>query len=284
MKQESKIHTIDLDKIIQEKNPRLKKLLPRFILTYLKKIIHQEEFNEFLELTKNEYEHDFIRAALKYFQINVISEGKENIPKKGGCIVVCNHPLGGIDGIAVMSEIGNVRKDCKALVNDLLMNLTNLSPLLVPVNKLGKNISENLKRIDEVYASNECLIVFPAGMVSRKQNGKIKDLEWKKSIITKAIKYKHDIVPIYVEARNSDFFYNLGAIRKRLKIKVNLEMFYLVDEVYKQKGKTIHLTIGKPIPYTTFTKEVKSQEWADKLKEHVYGLRTKLNQLIKEES
>lgn len=277
--QEKKVQ-IDLEKVIRDKNPRLLKVLPRFILRYLKKIIHQEEFNSFLELTKNDYEHEFIRAALDYFQIEVLSIGRENIPEKGGCIVVCNHPLGGIDGIAVMNEVGKVRKDIKALVNDLLMNLENLSTLLIPINKHGKNMTENLKRIDRVYASDECLIIFPAGMVSRKQNGIVKDLDWKKSVVTKAVKYQHDIIPVYVEARNSNFFYNLGLIRKKLRVKANLEMFYLVDEVYKQKGKTIRLTIGRPIPYSLFTKELTAQQWTNKLKEHVYGLKTNSNQLL----
>ncbi|MCE9540703.1 MAG: 1-acyl-sn-glycerol-3-phosphate acyltransferase [Bacteroidetes bacterium] len=270
---------IDLEEVIRTKNPRLLKMLPGFMLSYVKRIIHQDEFNDFLLRTKDLYAHDFVSATLNNFQIHVISEGTENIPENGGCIVVCNHPLGGIDGIAVMKEVGNKRSDIKAMVNDILMNLKNLSSLLIPVNKHAKNAIENIRRIDNAYASDECIIVFPAGLVSRRQNGEIKDLEWKKSFITKAIKYKRNIIPVHIDARNSNFFYNLASLRKKIGIKANIEMFYLVDEVFRQKGKFIKLTIGKPIPYTTFTKMHSDLCWAGKVKEHVYDLGSGKKQL-----
>lgn len=272
MKQNNEIQTIDVEEVIRIKNPRLLKILPGFVLNYIKRILHQEELNIFLQNTKDAYAHDFVSVAMANFQVKVISEGAENIPQKGGCIVVCNHPLGGLDGIAVMNEIGKRRKDIKALVNDILMNLHNLSSLLIPINKHAKNASENLKQIDQAYASDECIIVFPAGLVSRRQKGEIKDLEWKKSFISKAVKYKRNIIPIHIEARNSNFFYNLASFRKKIGIKANIEMFYLVDEVYKQKGKSIKFTVGKAIPYTTFTKDCSDICWAGKVKEHVYGL------------
>jgi len=271
---------IDLEEVIRTKNPRLLKMLPGFVLNYFKRIVHQDELNEFLLETKDVYAHDFVSAAMKNYQIQIISEGAENIPEKGGCIVVCNHPLGGLDGIAMMHEVGKRRSDIKALVNDILMNLENLSSLLIPINKHAKNAAENLKQIDQAYASDECIIVFPAGLVSRRQKGKIKDLEWKKSFIAKAIKYKRNIIPVHIEARNSNFFYNLASFRKMIGIKANIEMFYLVDEVYRQKGKFIKFTIGKTIPYTTFTKMHSDICWAGKVKEYVYelGKGKKMNQ------
>lgn len=270
MKDVNSVHQIDLEKVIQNKNPKLLKLLPKFILNYIKKIIHQDDLNRLLEETKDAYGLDFVKESLKHFQINVESEGKENIPKSGGCIVVCNHPLGGIDGIAIMNEVGKIRPDLKAMVNDLLMNLKNLNHLMIPVNKHGKNAIQNLRDIDEVYASGECVIIFPAGLVSRKQKGHIFDLEWKKGFISKAIKYKLDIVPVYIEAKNSTFFYNLASFRKRLGIKTNFEMFYLVNEVYKQKGQTIRIKIGNVIPHTTFNKTKTHFEWAQMVKNQVY--------------
>ena len=152
------------------------------------------------------------------------------------------------------------------------MNLKNLNGLLIPINKHGKNVIKNVKTIDRSYASEECIIVFPAGLVSRKQGRTIKDLEWKKSFITMAIKYKRCIIPVYVEAQNSNFFYNLAISRKRIGIKTNIEMFYLVDEAYRQKGKSIQLTVGQPISYTIFTKKHSANYWANKVKEHVYEL------------
>lgn len=263
----------DLEKIIGSKNPRLLKLLPGPLLRYIKLVVHQEDFNHFLHQTENDYAHDFVNAAIKNFQVNVFSVGLENIPKQGGCIIACNHPLGGLDGIAVMREVAQIRPDLKAMVNDILMNLKNLNSLFIPVNKHGKNEVEAVKLIDQSYASEECIIVFPAGFVSRKQCGKIKDLEWKKSFITKAIKYKRNVIPVHIDARNSNFFYNLAGIRKCLGIKSNIEMFYLLDEAYRQKGKSIKLTIGCPIEYTAFTKTNSDLKWAEKVKEHVYELK-----------
>lgn len=262
----------DLEKIIASKNPRLLKFLPGLVLRYIKQVVHQEEFNDFLKQTESDYAHNFVNATIKNFRIDVSSAGLENIPKRGGCIIVCNHPLGGLDGIAVMHEVARIRSDLKAMVNDILMNLKNLNSLFIPVNKHAKNAIEIVKLIDQAYASEECIIVFPAGFVSRKQCGKIKDLEWKKSFITKAIKYKRDVIPVHIDARNSNFFYNLASFRKKIGIKANIEMFYLLDEAYKQKGKSIKLTIGKSISYTTFTKNHSDLYWAEKVKEHVYAM------------
>lgn len=263
---------VDVENIIKSKNPKLLRVLPRWLINYIKKVVHQTEFNEFLVSTKDKYAHDFVKAAVENFKVKVSSSGLENIPKNEGCIIVCNHPLGGLDGIAVMHEIGKVRLDLKALVNDILMNLENVRSLLLAINKHGNNSISNLKLLEESFASNGCTIVFPAGMVSRKNDGVIYDLEWKKAFIAKAIKHKRKIIPVHVDAQNSNFFYNLALFRKKLGIKANIEMFYLVDEVYKQKGKSIHLTIGAPISYEKFTKDNTEQYWAEYVKKEVYKL------------
>lgn len=267
------IQRFDLEKIIASKNPQLLKWLPAFLLKYIKHIVHQDEINDFLIRTRNEYGYDFAVAAIKDFKIQLSSTGLENIPKSGGCIIVANHPLGGIDGIAVMREVGRIRKDMKALVNDILMNLKNLNSLLIPVNKHGKNPTECVSLIDKTFASDECIIVFPAGLVSRKQSGEIKDLVWKKSFISKAIKYKRNVIPVYIDAQNSSFFYNLASFRKMIGIKANIEMFYLIDETYKQTGKSIKLKFGSPISYLSFTPEKTDQYWAENVKDCVYGLK-----------
>jgi len=274
LKESDEIKQINLDKIIRDKNPQLLKWLPPFLLRYMKRIVHQEEFNGFLVRSRNELGHDFVRAAIDEFDITLESTGLENIPASGGCILACNHPLGGIDGIAVMHEVAFVRKDIKALVNDILMNLENLSPLLIAVNKHGRNAARNIKLIDEAYASDGCTLVFPAGLVSRKTNNRIEDSEWKKSFVTRAVKYKRTIIPVFVDAHNSNFFYNLATFRKIAGIKTNVEMFYLVNETYKQKGKTIRLTFGAPIYPDLFTTDHTDHFWAQKIRDHVYQLGT----------
>lgn len=238
----------------------------------MKRIVHQEEFNAFLQRSRDEHEHDFVKATLREFEITLRSKGLENIPRSGGCILACNHPLGGIDGIAVMHELAVVRKDLKALVNDILMNLENLRPLLIAVNKHGKNLKQNTVLIDEAYASDACTIVFPAGLVSRRSNNQIEDSEWKKGFITRAIRHKRAVIPVYVDSRNSNFFYNLASLRKRIGIKANIEMFYLVNETYKQRGKTIGLIFGEPICHTKFTPEHTDHYWAQEIRKQVYKL------------
>jgi putative hemolysin len=263
---------IDVKAVIANKNPRLLQLMPRFVLRYIQKIVHQDELNVLIEQNKSLQGFEFIQGVLNHLEIRVTSEGNANIPSKGSCIFVCNHPLGGLDGIAVMQEVSKTRPDQKAIVNDILMQIKNLKDFLIPTNKFGFNNQSSIQAINEGYSSSECLILFPAGLVSRKQKGVIRDLPWKKSFIKKAIEHEQLVIPVYVKAKNSNFFYNLALLRKKLGIKANLEMFFLVDEVFKQKGKCIHIKFGKPISPSFFTKEKSHVDWAEYVKEEVYKL------------
>lgn len=262
---------IDIEKLFKSKNPRLLKFLPSFVLNYLKRVIHQDDVNDFIETNKELDSFEFADAGLKKFNITLNVKGIENIPATGGVILCANHPLGGMDAIAIVSAIKHVRKDIKFIVNDLLLHLTNLKEVFVGVNKHGKTAGESLKAVDELFGSTKAIVVFPAGLVSRKRNGKIKDLEWKKTFITRAKKYKKNIIPVYIEGANSNFFYNLSNWRTTLGIKANIEMFYLVDEMYKQRDKTFSIVIGQPIPHETFTNEKTDAQWAEFMREKVYS-------------
>jgi putative hemolysin len=261
---------IDVEKVISEKNPALIKFLPRFIINYIKKKLHEDFINQGIENNQESFEHDFNEATLNYMGANVTWSGLENIPKHGGVIIVANHPLGGLDGLALIKAVSNVRLDTRFLVNDILLKLTNFKRLFVGVNKVGKTAAEALKVIDSTYASDHVVLVFPAGLVSRKQNGVVKDLEWKKSFVSQAIKNKRKVVPVFIEGKNSNFFYNFSLWRKRLGIKANVEMFFLADEMVKQKSKTIHVHFGKAISYEVFNKQFSHIEWAQLVKEYVY--------------
>lgn len=263
---------IDINKVIKSKSERLAKWLPGFVVGYIKRIVHEDEVNEVMRNTSHLRGVEFVNAVMDELQMTVELSGAENIPKTGGCILAANHPLGGLDGIAFMQAVGQVRSDMKFLVNDILLNIENFQPLFLPVNKHGSNGREALNMIDQAYASDEATLVFPAGLVSRKLPEGIADLQWKKSFISKATKYQQDIIPVHIGGRNSNFFYNLSRFRGKVGIKANLEMFYLVDELFKQKGKTLKVTVGKPIPYTTFNKEKSQQEWADEVRRRVYEL------------
>lgn len=266
---------IDVEKAIKGKNPRLLKFMPGFLLRYIIRTVHQEELNVAIERNKNRFGHDFVDAAMEEFGSKPIVIGAENIPKSGGVIMAANHPLGGLDGIAFMDVVGEYRKDIRFFVNDLLMAFKNLAPILVPVNKHGKNSADYTRKFEEIYASDECLLLFPAGLVSRRQkDGHIEDLIWKKSFISKSIQYQKNIIPVFIDGNNSKFFYNLAYWRKKIGIKANIEMFYLVDEMYKQRGKTLTFTFGEAISWETFTKDKPAEYWSEKVKRHVYALKT----------
>lgn len=270
---------INIKKIIQSKSPGLYPLLPGFLFSYLEKIIHQHELNDFLEKNGDKYAYDFVKAVLEEFSLQTKIIGRENIVATGGCIFSANHPLGGLDAMALGNAMGQVRSDIKVMVTDMLLHIDNLKDHFVGVNKIGKTSSEALLEIEKQYAKEQALIVFPAGLVSRKQypegifrKSVIKDLSWKKSFISRAKKYQKNVVPVFIDGKNSEFFYSLSLWRKRFGIKTNVEMLYLVDEFYNQKNKTITLIFGKEIPFELFDKRFTDTEWAEKVKRHVYNM------------
>jgi putative hemolysin len=263
---------IDLEKILNEKNPSLLKWMPSFVLNWLKRTIHQDDVNFALRESKDIKDIAFAEWALDHLQATTSSQGNENIPTQGGVIVASNHPLGGLDGNALIKEVGKVRQDIHFIINDILSNLPNFETIIVGVNKHGSNARASLLAIDKAYTSGGAVLIFPAGLCSRKQEGVIKDLVWQKSFIAKAQKNGLPIVPTHIAGKNSNWFYNLSLWRKRLGIKANIEMLYLVDEMYRQKGQTMHLTFGKPIPAAVFDKSRKPDEWAQLLKEFIYTL------------
>ena len=266
---------IDVKALIESKSPRLAKWLPQFIISYLKRILHQDEINDFLVQHKNDYNADFCDAVMDMIQMKVVVQGLENIPKTGSIVIAMNHPLGGMDAIAFVSAIKGHRTDLKFIVNDLLMNLTNLQGLFVGVNKYGKTELSTRQQIMNVFESDEAVCIFPAGLVSRKQHGIIRDLEWKKTFVRYAVKYDQPIIPIYIDGKLSPFFYRLSNFRKFLGIKLNLEMLYLADELFKQKNKTIKFIVGKPILPENLNSNISEREQAQNIKESVYKLAEK---------
>jgi len=266
------IISIDIAKVLKAKAP--KTYVPGFIVNYLKRIVHEKEINNFLNENKDLKNIDFIEAGLKFLEVTIDIEGRENLPPKGGkYIFASNHPLGGLDGISTGYLLGK-EYDGKVrfFSNDLLMNLKPLHDMFIPVNKTGTQGKEHALMMQELYNSDNHLITYPAGICSRKVNGKIADLEWKKNFINKAVNFHRDVVPIYFEGRNSNFFYNLANVRKFLGIKFNAEMMYLADEMFKQRGKHFTIRIGKPIPWETFDKSKTQTQWAQWVKEIVYKM------------
>ncbi|WP_321279460.1 1-acyl-sn-glycerol-3-phosphate acyltransferase [Marinifilum fragile] len=263
---------IDVEKVFASKSEKLAKLLPSFIVRYLKRIIHQDEINDFLSRNYQKHGIEFADSVLEELDIKFKVEGLENIDKNGRYLFASNHPLGGPDGIILISIFGKEFENIRFLVNDILMNIKNLTDVFIPINKHGGQAKNAAILLENAYQSEATILTFPAGLVSRKQKGKIEDLEWKKSFIAKAIKHKRDIVPIYMDGRNSNFFYNLANLRKFFGLKSNLEMLYLPNELFKQRGKTFTVRIGRPVSYKTFDKSLSYDKWAEKMKKETYKL------------
>ena len=264
---------IDIDKVLREKSPKYYKYIPKFVVSYLKRIVHQEELNVFLRESKDKVGVDFLKACLEFLDANIVVKGEENLPTEGLYTFVSNHPLGGQDGVALGYVLGSFYKGkVKYMVNDLLMNLQGLAPLCIPINKTGKQAKDFPRMVEAGFASNDQLIMFPAGLCSRRQNGVIRDLDWKKTFIVKSVQAQRDVVPIHFEGRNSNFFYNLANVCKFLGIKINIAMLYLADEMLKNRHKTFTVTIGKPISWQTFDKSKTPAEWAAYVKDIVYKL------------
>jgi putative hemolysin len=263
---------IDIDEVFKSKNPKLYKVFPKFIVSYIKRIVHQNQMNDFIDRNGHLQGIEFVNAIITEFGIKVKVNGIENLPASGGCILAGNHPLGGLDAIALMQQVAKKRTDFRFIVNDILLQIKNLERLFIGVNKHGKNSKEMLEQIDELYAGTGIVMIFPAGLVSRKQQGVIKDLEWKKSFITKSKKYQRNIIPVRISGQNTNWFYNLSNFRKKIGIKANIEMIYLPDEMYKQNNQTVEITLGMPIPWQTFDEQMSEQAWAQQVKEYIYRM------------
>jgi len=265
---------IDIDKVIKDKNPKLLTILPNFLINYLKRVVHEDDVNEILHDFKDIYDYEFCAALIKRLNIKVNVSGLENIPKTGGFIFASNHPLGGMDAMALVTVIEPYRKDVKFIVNDILLNLKNLTGIFTGVNKHGGNTKSSLKLVDDLFASDRAIFVFPAGMVSRRKKGVIADLEWKKTFITRAKKHNKTIIPVHVEGSLSNFFYNLSNLRMALGVKANIEMLYLSDESFRQRNKTLNIIFGEPIPASHFDASKTDKEWSKWMQNKVHEMGT----------
>ncbi len=265
---------IDIEKVVKKKAPELGKKLPAFLFRFLEKTICQEQMNAILRKYAGCEGVDFAKALLSELNVTTRVEGMENIPEKGRFTFASNHPLGGLDGVSFVSIFGEkYPSNIKFVVNDLLMNVKPLAPVFLPINKHGAQAKGAAEELARAYESDQQIFVFPAGLVSRIQKGGIADLEWKKSFIAKTVQYQRDVIPVYFEGLNSRFFYRLAWLRKKIGIKVNIEMIYLPSEMFKSRNKTFTIHVGKPIPWQKFDNSKSQAQWAAYVKEVVYKLK-----------
>lgn len=273
---DKKFFTIDIEQIIQDKAGAKAKYVPGFVIAWLKRIVHQDELNAFLEQEGDKQGVPWLDDCVKFLDMKLDIHGLENLPASDTgrhYTFVSNHPLGGQDGVALGAILGGAYEGrIKYLVNDLLMNLHGLAPLCIPINKVGHQSRRFPAMVEAGFKSEDHIIMFPAGLCSRKQHGIIRDLPWSKTFITKSVETQRDVVPIHFGGSNSPSFYRLANISKALGIKFNIAMLYLVDEMFKNRHKTFTVKIGKPIPWQTFDKRRSPIEWAAYVQNIVYEL------------
>ena len=268
----------DIRAVLKSKAPNAH--VPDFLIRYLERIVHIKQMNALLRKYPDLHGYDFIRLVIsEELGCSASIDGTEHIPTDGKPVIfVSNHPLGGLDGMIIAQMIHDNRKDqrpLKVIVNELLMYLEPINELWAPVNKVGRLSKEQALEQQRMWESESDVLSFPAGICSRLQRidgkWKIQDLEWQKNFVQRAKEYQRDIVPIYFEGQNSRFFYALAYIRKLLHIKLNIEMLYLVDEMYGAHGKHFKVHVLPPIPYTTFDNSRTPKQWAQYVKEQIYS-------------
>ena len=271
-------NTIDIDKILRGKMGPKSKYVPSFLVSWLKRVVHQDQVNAFLWENRDKVGTPWLEEGVRYLDMTLIVEGKENLPDPADgrlYTFVSNHPLGGEDGVALGAIIGrHYDSRFRYLVNDLLMNLPGLAPLCIPINKTGSQARNFPAMVEAGFQSDNHILMFPAGLCSRKKNGVVRDLPWKKTFISKSVQYKRDVVPIHFSGHNSPFFYRLANFSDRF-LPFNLAMMFLVDEMYKNVHKTFTVTVGKPIPWQTFDRSKTPMEWAKIVQDRVYALSQK---------
>ncbi|MFZ1237127.1 MAG: glycerol acyltransferase [Prevotella sp.] len=268
--------TINIEEILHHKMGGRMKYIPHFILNWLKHIIHEDEINRFLWESRSLSGTEWLEECVRYLDMNLKIDGMENLPDKDDgklYTFVSNHPLGGADGVALGSIIGrHYDGRFRYLVNDLLLNLPGLKPVSIGINKTGKQSRNFPAMVEAGFQSDNHMLMYPAGLCSRKLNGLIRDVAWKKTFVAKSVEYQRDVVPIHFSGQNSDKFYRIANICKALHLKFNVAMIFLVDEMYKNVHQTFHISIGKPIPWQTFDKSKTPQEWAQYVYDRVYQL------------
>lgn len=270
------IFTVDVEQILREKAGAKARRVPRFVLSWLKKIVHQDEVNQFLEQSSHLSGVEWLEACVEYLDMKLDVLGRENLPASDDgrhYTFVSNHPLGGIDGVALGAILGrHYDGHIRYLVNDLLMNLRGLAPLCIPINKTGSQSRDFPAMVEAGFKGDNHIIMFPAGLCSRRTNGVVRDIPWRKTFVVKSVETQRDVVPIQFGGQNSNFFYTLANFCKRTGIKFNVAMLFLVDEMYKNTHKRFSVKIGKPIPWQTFDKSRTPAQWAAWVQKKVYEL------------
>lgn len=268
---------VDISATLNSRASKYAKFIPGFMVKWLEHTICQDELNGILERTSGKRGAEFCLAVLDDLDIKYNVIGADNMPPNRRVVIVSNHPLGALDGIALIDWVSKIYgPGVKFIVNDLLMAVKPLDNVFLPINKHGKQSRKSSSNIEEVFAGNDPIIIFPAGLVSRKRDEGIRDLKWQKMFINKAVQYHRDIIPVYFDGKNSPFFYNFAKLRTRVGLKFNIEMIYLPREIFRSRHARFTIVAGKPIPYNRFKGGRNAAIEAKAMKRIVYDLKSKI--------
>ena len=266
---------IDLAAIVKARLGSKSRFVPGFLVRRLEKTICQAELNKLLRDNYPRRGAEFCRGVFNDLDVSIKVAGEDKLPpvEHRRVIIASNHPLGGLDGMALIDYFQRrYGGQVYFLVNDLLMAVEPLGDVFLPINKHGSQSRGSIEKIDKVLAGDDPVLIFPAGLCSRRGKDKsIRDLEWKKMFVVKAIQYQRDIIPVYFEGRNSDFFYNFAQWRKRSGLKFNVEMVYLPREVFRSRGKQFTIHCLPPIGWRELGPVSQARETAAAIKTRVYA-------------
>lgn len=264
---------LDFQQILADYYPdfvRRRKRTARIIGKFLGFLFFQSRFEQFEREYPNLTGFDFVDAVLRFFDFHIrLRElDRSHIPANGRVVIIANHPIGSLDGIALLNLVGQVRSDVKVVANQMLMALEPLHPVMLPVDNMGgMTARQNLLNIRKHMEAEGALIIFPAGEVSRFGAKGVRDGEWNSGFIKIASATKSPILPIFVKGRNSIFFYSLSFLVKPLSTA------WLIREMFKQSHNTIDARVGRPIPHEVYTaNEFSAKTLARMFKKHVYRL------------
>ncbi len=263
---------IDIGQVLREKAPALARYIPRPAVAWLRRIVHEKELNRILAAYGHLPTLEFIRASLADLGITYHAEGMDRLDPAGRYIFASNHPFGGLDGLMLAVGVAERFGDVRVVVNDLLMNVAPLNPIFIPINKHGRQNPAYAKRYTDAFASAMPVVTFPAGLCSRRTRGVVADLPWKPNFIRRAVTDRRDVVPVHFEGELSNRFYRIASLRKRLGIKANIEMLFLVDEMFRQQGRSFRIRIGEPIPWQAFTDGQRPDAWCAEVRRRAYAL------------
>ena len=226
-----------------------KKYLTKPLIWFLRNLFHEREFIEFGKKYSHLEGFDFIDQALGHlnFTYSLREDERERIPSSGRVVIVSNHPIGSLDGLALLQLVRSVRADVKIVANEVLMKLEPLQSLLLPVDNMGGNTArDNVQAIRDYLNKDGAIIIFPSGVVSRFGLKGVRDNRWRPGFLNFAKITRTPVLPVFVKARNSSLFYFISLIAMKIST------LWLVSEMFKHRNACVSIRVGNIIPHTAY--------------------------------